>query len=161
MNNQELKKAKEYALRSLTNREQTEFQIRTKLQRKGYEEEVIETTVAFLKDYNYMNDQRFTEQYIAGHCQKMNRRELQQQLYAKGIKSNDTLDTYLELYEYNEEAVLEKALDKYIRNKDITEELTQKKVIAYFMQKGYSYGIVRSVLRKKTDIIHEGGVNNE
>lgn len=145
MNNAELRKAKEYALRSLTCIDQTEFQIRQKLQQKSFDFEIIEAVIAFLKDYNYINDLRFTEQYIGCHCGTMNRKQLLEKLYSKGIKNVD-IDNYLELYQYDEKALLQKAVKKYSKNKDVSDLKVRQKILIHFTQKGYSYAMIRDVI---------------
>lgn len=145
MNNEEWKRAKEYALKSLTRCDQTEWQIRQKLERKGYSPQIIEKVLLFLKDYQYIDDQRFLEQYIACHCSRMNRRQLLEHLYRKGIYQED-IDEYLERYQYDEGRLLQKAAEKYMKNKDWSDPVMRRKAIAYLMQKGFSYTMIRSVI---------------
>lgn len=146
MLNQEIyARAKDYALRSLGMREQSEAQIRQKMEQREYPEDVINAVIVFLKNYNYLNDERFVEQYISGHCHKMNRRQLKNKLYTLGFKHID-IDAYLELYQYDEDAVLKKAMESYIRNKDLTNPETYNKVLSFFMKKGYSFSLIRKNL---------------
>lgn len=145
MNNQEWKRAKEYALKSLTRCDQTEWQIRQKLERKGYSSQVTEQVLLFLKEYQYIDDQRFLEQYIACHCNRLNRRQLLEHLYRKGIYQED-IDEYLERYQYDEGRLLQKAVEKYMKNKDWSDPVMRRKATAYLMQKGYSYTMIRSII---------------
>lgn len=144
MNNEDWKRAKEYALTSLTRCDQTEWQIRQKLERKGYSPQIIAKVLLFLKEYQYIDDQRFLEQYIACHCSRMNRRQLMEHLHRKGIYQKN-IDVYLERYQYDEGRLLQKAVEKYMKNKDWSDPVTRRKATAYLMQKGYSYAMIRSV----------------
>lgn len=145
MNQTELQRAKEYALRSLTCREQTESELRAKLRQRGYDAEIAEAVISALKEYRYLDDARFTEQYVASHCHRWNRKQLQEKLYRKGIQKAE-IDTYLELYRYDETALLQKEMQAYIRNKDLSDPTDRQKVWSHFMQKGYSYSAIREVL---------------
>lgn len=145
MNNGELTRAKEYALRSLTCQEQTEFQIRQKLQKKGYTGEIADAVLTFLKEYNYINDTRFLEQYVACHCNRMNRKQLLERLSVKGFR-NPEIDGYLELYQYDEEKLLQQAVRKYIKGKDLSDCKVRQKVFLHFRQKGYSGSMIRNVV---------------
>lgn len=145
MNNTELKKAKEYALRSLTCKDQTENQIRRKLQQKNYSPEVVDRVLDFLKAYNYIDDKRFLEQYVACHCKRLNRKQLLERLSDKGLKGVN-IDEYLELYQYDEAELLKKAVEKYVKGKDLSDYKVRQKVVAHFLQKGYSGSIVRNVV---------------
>ena len=89
-----IREAKEYALRSLTCREQTEYQLSEKLRRRDYSPEIIREVMDYLKEYNYINDDRFLEQYIAGHCHRMNRTQLERKLYSYWFRQL-RLDDYL------------------------------------------------------------------
>lgn len=144
-NRTEYAQAKEYALRSLTCLEQSEFQIRQKLSRKKYTEKTIEEVLLFLKQYDFVNDQRFTEQYVASHCQRLNRRQILDKLYMKGIRQTE-IDDYLELYQYDEEQILKRAMEKYRNSHDMTRDGQDDKCIVYFLQKGYAYSMIKSVL---------------
>lgn len=149
MKSKELERAKEYALRSLTCRDQTEYQLRQKLVQREYSAEIIDSVILFLKEYHYIDDIRFTEQYIAGHCHFLNRRQLLNKLYEKGLRAGD-IDPYLEQYQYDEAALLEKAVKKYLRYRTLTNRKDYQKAAAYFMQKGYSVSMIRTALQAWT-----------
>ena len=152
-NRTEYVQAKEYALRSLTCLEQSEFQIRQKLSRKKYTEKTIDEVLLFLKQYDFVNDQRFTEQYVASHCRRLNRRQILDKLYMKGIRQAE-IDDYLELYQYDEEQILKRAVEKYMNSHDMEKAGQYDKCIIYFMQKGYAYAMIKSVL-VQTAIVQE------
>lgn len=137
--------AKEYALRSLTCREQTEHQLSEKLRRREYSPEVIRAVIEFLKEYNYINDERFLEQYIASHCHRMNRFQLEQKLYTLGFRQL-RLDEYLSTYDYDEERLLSTEFDSYTRKKDLSDPMVRKKVTAHFMKKGFSYSMISGLI---------------
>lgn len=145
MNDTELTRAKEYALHSLAYREQTESQIRRKLQQKDYSPEIIDRVLDFLNAYHYIDDQRFLEQYVASHCKRLNRRQMLERLADKGLRSID-IDEYLELYQYDEAELLRKAFGKYVKGKDLSDYKVRQRVTAHFLQKGYSGSVVRNVV---------------
>ena len=148
-----IREAKEYALRSLTCREQTEYQLSEKLRRRDYSPEIIREVMDYLKEYNYINDDRFLEQYIAGHCHRMTRTHLERKLYSYGFRQL-RLDDYLNNIGYDEESVLSSQLSSYIRKKDLTDDLNdpliRKKVISHFVNKGFSYRTVLHLLQETT-----------
>lgn len=139
-------KAKEYALRSLTCRDQTEYQIRQKLEQRKYSTEIIEAVILFLQEYHYVDDRRFAEQYIACHCQSLNRKQLLNKLYAKGLRI-ENIDGYLEQYQYDEAALLQKAVQKYLRTRTLSSSSDYQKAVAFFMQKGFSLSMIRTALQ--------------
>lgn len=141
----DLQRAKDYALRSLTCLDQTEAQIRRKLIQKGYTEEIAEEVTEFLKSYNYVNDERFVEQYVMTHCLRLNRKQIKEHLARKGIYQVD-IDSYLEDYAYDEQKLLQKEVQKYLRRKTLSDASEREKAVSYFMRKGYCYQDIRLIL---------------
>ena len=143
--NSNLQRAKDYALRSLTCLDQTEAQIRGKLVQKGYTEEIVDQVTDFLKAYNYLNDERFVEQYVMTHCLRLNLKQLKEHLYRKGIHQAD-IDFYLTEYAYDEQKLLQKEVQKYLRKRELSDASEREKVVAHFVRKGYSYRDIRLIL---------------
>lgn len=59
-----LKKAQTMALRLLTYRARSGMEVYEYLERKGFKEAVVQKTIDSLKEYNYLDDEKFTEEYI-------------------------------------------------------------------------------------------------
>lgn len=57
--------AYEAALHLLEYRAQSEYEIRTKLKRRGYEDEDIEKAVEKLYFYHYLNDEELAEEILS------------------------------------------------------------------------------------------------
>jgi Uncharacterized protein conserved in bacteria len=56
-------KAKQKAFRLLTVRARSKLELRTSLKEKGFEEDIVERTMARLIDLGYLDDQSFATQY--------------------------------------------------------------------------------------------------
>lgn len=145
----QMREAKDYALRSLTCREQTEYQLSEKLRRREYADAVIRDVIHYLKEYNYINDDRFLEQYIAGHCQRMNRVQMERKLYSYGFR-HLRLDEYLRDCDYDETRILYSQFQAYTRQKNLDDPIIRKKVAAHFVNKGFSYETVRGLMNDWT-----------
>jgi len=61
---EEQNKANSYGLKLLSYRGRSEKEIRDKMREKGYELEIVEKTTEFLKEYDYINDSVFAENFI-------------------------------------------------------------------------------------------------
>ena len=144
---EEVQRAKNYALRSLGIREQSEAQIRQKLSGKCYSDAVIEQVLDYLRDYNYVNDERFVEQYIVSHCHRMNRMQLKNRLYSLGFADID-IDSYLTDLDYDETEILRKEFESYIRKKEISDYNVRNKIMMHFVNKGYSAAQTRKLLEE-------------
>ncbi|OOF42120.1 recombination regulator RecX [Rodentibacter rarus] len=85
-----------YIVSLLTRREYSEFELRNKMQEKGFPEEQIENALVYCQQKNWQNDKRFAETYIQARSQRgygINRirQELRQ---LKGV-SNEVIDEAL------------------------------------------------------------------
>ncbi|MFZ5642370.1 MAG: regulatory protein RecX [Bacillota bacterium] len=56
--------ARKAALKYLAYRARTEFQVAEMLYRKGYDEEIAQQVVSNLKEYGFLNDEDFAENYV-------------------------------------------------------------------------------------------------
>ncbi|MGH0052974.1 MAG: regulatory protein RecX [Sphaerochaetaceae bacterium] len=95
------------ALAYLARREHTAFELQVKLQRKGFEQDCINDTLAVLEEENLLNEVRYALQFIESRQRKSpeGRALMARRLAAKGVKrdaANDALDQL-----YSEELVVE------------------------------------------------------
>ena len=70
------KRIKERALYLLKAADKTEYEIRTKLKQAFYPEELIDYAVDFLKQYRYIDDQRYAQNYINLYAERRSRRNI-------------------------------------------------------------------------------------
>ncbi len=59
-----LAKAKEYALKYISYRPRTAWEVGRKLSDKGYNQEIIALVMAFLREYSFVDDEQFTRMWI-------------------------------------------------------------------------------------------------
>ncbi|MCX4270361.1 MAG: regulatory protein RecX [Lachnospiraceae bacterium] len=143
-----IKRARERMLYLLKDSDKTERQIREKLETGYYPKTAIEAAVAFGKKYHYIDDIRYAENFIRGKGQQLSRKELEYKLQQRGIGKEMYQSLYEELEEdgTQEDAALERLIQKKNVNfSEITPEEKQK-LYAYFIRKGFSYEAVRKKL---------------
>ncbi len=143
-----IKRARERMLYLLKDSDKTERQIREKLEAGYYPKTAIEAAVAFGKKYHYIDDIRYAENFIRGKGQQLSRKELEYKLQQRGIGKEMYQSLYEELEEdgTQEDAALERLIQKKNVNfSEITPEEKQK-LYAYFIRKGFSYEAVRKKL---------------
>ena len=105
---EQLKSAKLKALSLLNHMDRTEAQLRRKLKEKGYEEEVINQTLEYVKSFGYINDLSYAERYILGKQESKSRKEIYAGLCQKGISREIIQQAMEQSYdaESEEEAIL-------------------------------------------------------
>ena len=89
------KRAIKRAMHLLEKQDRTERQLYDKLKQNGYPESCIESAIAYVKSYHYIDDFRYASTYIRYHQEKKSRQKLKMELMAKGI-GRDLVDAALE-----------------------------------------------------------------
>lgn len=145
------KRVKERSLYLLKSMDRTEYEIRNKLKKGYYPEEIIEYAVNFLKKYGYIDDRRYAENYISANAGRKSRKIIRQSLYLKGI-SKEVTEEALQMFEDSMTEEDEKSLiyslikkKKYdYENADVKE---RNKVAAFLLRKGFEMDDVMYCLK--------------
>ena len=141
------KRARLRCMNILKSADKTEWQLRTKLRQGGYPKEIEDIAIEYVRSFHYIDDVRYAGYYIESRSQTKSKRQIVQELKAKGVSSEDIEAAY-EQAEGNseEETILALAKKKRMNLENPTAE-EQQKYYAFFMRKGFSYAAVRKVLR--------------
>jgi regulatory protein len=114
----------------------TEKAVRLWLQRKTADKNEIETLIAKLKEYNFIDDISYAGMYVDSKQNKMAVGMIRNKLSQSGVKY-DIIDTALAgVVEQNELAVA--TAEKYLRGKQKTPEI-KGKLFRHLLTKGFSY----------------------
>ncbi len=147
-----LNRCKERCLYLITDSEKTESKLREKLKRSGkYDEEIIEETMSFLKQYGYLDDLRFARRLIQQYSSTKSIKEIEQKLYQRGVGSKD-IKTAIAEYQEGEDSeeaelrVLRRLIEKKCRDPLALDRDAKRKLYASLMRKGFSYAMVTKAL---------------
>ena len=152
-------KGKTCALRCIERTYKSEKQVIDKLSLKGFEENVINRVIDFMKNYDFVDDERYVENYIKEKMRTSGRNKIKFALIKKGI-SKDIIEEKLEvlLASGEKEVALglgERKLITLMKSENDRNKL-YKKLSDFLVRSGYSYdivsGVVNTVLK---DIIFE------
>ncbi|MBC7798611.1 MAG: RecX family transcriptional regulator [Pyrinomonadaceae bacterium] len=114
--------------------------------------EIVETVLAKLEEYNYLNDAQFAQSYAASQLRQkaVGKRKLQMTLSRKHLDKETVSDALEKVYEETPESdIVEIAIRKRIalKGKPETREAA-KKFFDYFMRQGFSYDLVNAKMRE-------------
>ncbi len=111
---EEFLKCKNSALRIVEKTYKTEKEMIDKLLQKGYEGIIIEKTIAFLKEYNFLNDEKYSLMYARDKSKIQGKNKIKYSLMKKGI-DKDTIENTLESMDNSveEETAYNLAIKKY------------------------------------------------
>ena len=134
------------ALTHITACAKTEKQIRDFLARKGFLPPVVEYVVERMKDYNFLNDKEYAEDYIGGAAKRKGARLIKMELRAKGVSDEDAESALESLDEEREIQTAKELLEKYLRGKDASDKTTLQKAYRHLLSKGFSYDVIKDAL---------------
>lgn len=147
-----LKRAKLRAMHLLTDMARTESQLRDKLKKNMYPDDVITQAIDYVKSFGYINDDQYTENFIQSRMGTKSRKEIYALLLRKGLSSEQIDRAFEVCYERGGE---QEAIRQLIRKKRVDilhasdEEL--HKLYGYLARKGFQYDDIRQVIQNYED----------
>jgi regulatory protein len=144
-------RCKDSALRIVEKSCKTEKEMRDKLILKGYEENSINKSIEFLKEYNFINDSNYTKAFISDKLKSQGSQKIKYTLIQKGI-SKDCIDEELSnLNKENEKNValnIAKKKLNIIKKKENDNYKISAKLYRYLLSKGYGYDVTNEVVKE-------------
>lgn len=141
------KRARERCLYLLKARDRTEQELRRKLKEGYYPQEAIENAVAFLKEYRFVDDEKYCREYIRVYGGKRSRRQLEFELRNKGL-SPEAVEGFLEENPVDEESQIICYLRKKGYEKDVTPVKEKAKLASALVRKGFSFDQIYRVMEE-------------
>ena len=153
------KKAKAHALQYLSYRDRSKWELSQYLGKKEYSPPVIQKTLDYLTELNYVDDHRFALRWgqYKINKNKLGKNRLYFELLGKGV-NKETIEGILNtLYEENPEMELavQCARKKWITLKSFEEKKKKRLLVQYLQRKGFSSDIIYQslmTLAKSSDI---------
>jgi regulatory protein len=144
----------EYAVKSLGRRMRSESELRhlmqAKVEREGTGADKINKVIARLKEYGYLDDTAFAENYtqLRQQNEKFGARRVTQELNRKGIAQQTITETIETKYaEVSEEALARQHLERKRIRKPENEKETAR-VMRRLVTAGFSPGVIYKILRQ-------------
>ncbi len=150
-----IKRAKSRTLHLLDRFDKTEKELRDKLKEDMYPEEAIDAAVEAAKKGRFLDDRRFTAQYIHDKSARHSIKRIEMDLRRKGI-DREVLSEALREFEEdqieNGEDRQQELIDKLIKKKlgslrELTPE-TEAGIYRYLTGRGFEYGAVKKSLER-------------
>ena len=144
------------ALKLLSYRERSKWEIKKRMEIKGYQKEIIEDTLNYLKKRNLINDKRFARMWIEDRIRSgYGRRRIYYELSEKGVDKEIVGDLIKKLYpEVNEINI---ALHLLAKNKRFLKEeknLRIRKISAFLERRGFPFNVINEVIEKRAEIVN-------
>ena len=143
------KRATLRAMHILERTDKTEAQLRKKLEESEYPKEAVESAIAYVTSYGYLDDRRYAKHYIEWKKQGKGKARLKMGLAQKGI-SREIIEEVLESTDFGEtrEMIRQIILKKRKTNIPMNEKEKQR-FYGFLMRKGFPSSDILAVMREE------------
>lgn len=143
------KRATLRAMHILERTDKTEAQLRRKLEESEYPKEAVESAIAYVTSYGYLDDRRYAEHYIELKKQGKGKARLKMELVQKGI-SREIIEEVLESTDFGETREMIRQIILKKRKTDIPmNEKEKQRIYGFLMRKGFSSSDILAVMREE------------
>jgi len=137
-----------YAFWLLNRKDYSIFEIRKKLTSREFSPKEIESVIDKLIGLDFLNDRRFTDNFIKSqkNLKPIGELKLKEKLFVKGI-SGDLIKEYLP--KDQEEELIEAAINYLFRKR---ESIPIDKLLRYLERRGFKYDLIISCMTKLKEL---------
>ena len=133
------------ALNLLSKTMKSEKMLKDFLKEKKYPHSCIQKAIEKLKDYGYINDESYAENFISFASNSKSKKKIKYDLLSKGIDSNIIERLLQENFnEEDEEVLCKKLAEKFLKNKEININ-TKQKFFNRLAGKGFGFQMIAKV----------------
>ena len=151
-----LKKAQNYAIKLLSYRARSEFELSYRLKTKKFHSNIINQVIDWLKAKNLINDHEFASLWIKDrlHNKPIGKLKIKKELFQKGI-DRDIVEKVISSYFSEEQDELNLAHQlisdkmKSFQSKKVNYD--SKKIINLLKSRGFSYPIIKEIYNELTN----------
>lgn len=140
--------AREKMLKILEASDKPEAELRRRLKEAGFPPEAVDAAVALGREYRYVDDRRYAENYIRGAAAGKSRRQMEAFLAGKGV-DRELIRECLDQTEIDEAGQILRLLEKRGYCREMADEREQRRTMAYLSRKGFSYEAILDIMHKK------------
>lgn len=138
------KRCMERALYMLQASDKSKEDIRNKLLQGGYPEKIVSNIMERLEEYGYIDDYRYSSNYIRYNIKSKSRSRILFDLSSKGIKKEvveNAFDSISEEYDIDnlQKEIIKKEFDKKRFDFTVNDKNLLNKVVVSLMRKGFKY----------------------
>jgi regulatory protein len=157
----------ERAVKLLAAKSRSVAELRERLLRgRNTNEEVVETVISRLREYGYLNDERFAFSYASYKVKQrpIGRRRLERDLKLKKVESGVAHEALEKVYtETPEEQLIEQAIAKRLRIRGKPKNRAEaKSLFDHLLRQGFEFELVseriRSLTTDDTDEVNSNGL---
>lgn len=151
-------KGKTSALRFIERSFKTETQVYDNLIKKGYEIKTIDRVMCFLKEYNFIDDDKYVLMYVKDKIKLQGKNKIKYNLIKKGISEEKIIENLKNIdFCIERETALKLGEKKYkvICKSEKDNNKAYKKLADYLYRSGFEYEIINETINKVVSYYNE------
>lgn len=154
MSGDRAKRARLRCMHLLERRDYTEKQLRDKLVmgKTEYPPEVIDDAIAYVKSYHYVDDARYACRYVECMKERKSRRQIEQELYRRGVAREFVEAAFEQTEEVSEETLIREWLEKRHFDAESADRKEKQRMYAFLARKGFSGSGIARALRAEEEM---------
>ena len=137
--------AKKKAMELLMRSDNSEKELRFKLGMKGFDDTAVEEAVNYVKAFRYIDDERYTENYINYRGKAKSLKQIKFELLNKGI-DRETVEGIAD--KGNDEAAIEILIRRKRGSIENFDEVSKRKLYAYLYRKGFDTELISAKMNE-------------
>lgn len=133
------KRAKLRCMHLLEKRDYTEKELRQKLTngKTEYTQEEMDSAIEYVKSFHYVDDGRYACKYIEAMSSRKSRRQIEQELYQKGVDKELIQEAFEMTGEVPEEEQIARWMEKRHYDPESADPKEKQKMYAFLARKGF------------------------
>ncbi len=124
------------AMALLNFNDRTEWELRDRMKKSGFEEDVIEDAIAYVESFHYIDDLRYAVRFAEIYREKRSIARIRQDLKKKHI-ADEHIESALEQISFDDSPALEKEVKKLLKGRAEFSGEEKKKIAAKLYRKGF------------------------
>ncbi|MBR1736566.1 MAG: regulatory protein RecX [Firmicutes bacterium] len=142
-------KCKDKAASLLAHSPKTKKELKERLLKEDYPEDIIQRVTDLLEKYGYIDDEAYARAYIQDkfNLKGYGRKKLQYELYMKGIPK-DTAEKIIDEFDLDEAGKALSLLKQKYGEISSPDPKTKQKMYGYLLRRGYGYDIISECFSK-------------
>ena len=127
------------AMAILTHKDRTRWELCDKLEKAGFEQEIIDDAIAYVESFRYIDDLRYATRFAEIYCESRSIQRIRQDLKKRHVPE-EYIAIALESINMDDFKALQKEIQKLLKRSESPEEMSyeeKQKIAAKLYRKGF------------------------
>lgn len=132
----EIIQARKKAMSLLQHMDRTEWELRDKLEKRGFSQDAVQDAVEYVRSFHYIDDLRYAAHFVEIHHKQRSIQRLKQDLYKRHVPE-EYVDLALDSIDRDDSTALRAAVEKLTKGETGFSFEEKQKMAAKLCRKGF------------------------